>query len=80
LRPWPGCETIDSTPQGGYKFQERKRLGLSAAKYGELVGVSMLTIYNWEKGVLHPPRARLEKWLAVKGIGKGKAEKMLGLG
>lgn len=29
---------------------ERDRLGLSAANYGKLVGVSMLTVYNWEKG------------------------------
>ncbi len=58
---------------------ERKRLGLSAAKYAELVGVSMLTIYNWEKGVSVPREGALEKWLAVKGIGKAKAEKQLGL-
>jgi DNA-binding transcriptional regulator YiaG len=58
---------------------ERKRLGLSAAKYADLVGVSMLTIYNWERGQSVPREAALEKWLAVKGIGRAKAEKRLGL-
>ena len=31
---------------------QRSRLGLSAADYGKLVGVSGLTIYNWEHGTL----------------------------
>ncbi len=59
---------------------ERARLGLSAANYAQLVGVSMLTIYNWEKGQSVPRESALEKWLAVRGIGKAKAEKRLGLG
>ena len=29
---------------------QRSRLGLSAADYAKLIGVSPLTIYNWEKG------------------------------
>ena len=57
---------------------ERKRLELSAADYGELVGVSQLTIYNWEKGKTKPRAAQLDKWLAVKGIGKRKAWARLG--
>ena len=57
---------------------ERERLELSAADYGELVGVSGLTIYNWEKGRTSPRQAQLEKWLAVRGIGKRKAWKALG--
>ncbi len=35
---------------------QRSRLGLSAADYGKLVGVSGLTIYNWEHGSLPPPQ------------------------
>jgi DNA-binding transcriptional regulator YiaG len=57
---------------------ERERLELSAADYGELVGVSHLTIYNWEKGKTKPQAAQLEKWLTVKGIGKRKAWRRLG--
>ena len=60
-------------------FAERERLELSAADYGNLVGVSMLTIYNWEKGKSFPREALLEKWLKVKGIGKREAWKRLDL-
>jgi DNA-binding transcriptional regulator YiaG len=60
-------------------FAERERLELSAADYGELVGVSALTIYNWEKGKTKPREAQLQKWLAVRGIGKRKAWKSLGI-
>ena len=38
----------------------------------------MLTIYNWEKGKTRPQAKQLEKWLAVKGIGKRKAWGRLG--
>jgi DNA-binding transcriptional regulator YiaG len=70
---------IEEVPEFSGKaiLAERKRLGLSAAKYGKLVGVSMLTIYNWEKGKSVPRGPALEKWLAVRGIGKAKAEKQL---
>lgn len=57
---------------------ERERLGLSASDYGDLVGVSMLTIYNWEKGRSIPREKALEKWLAVKDIGRATALKRLG--
>jgi DNA-binding transcriptional regulator YiaG len=56
---------------------ERKRLGLSAKKYADLVGVSMLTVYNWEKEKSAPRGMALEKWLAVKGIGKAAALKRI---
>ena len=58
---------------------ERDRLELSAARYGQLMGVSMLTVYNWEKGKSFPREPQLEKWLQVKGIGKREAWKRLGL-
>lgn len=32
----------------------RKRLGLSAEKFGRLLGVSERTIRNWEKGLAWP--------------------------
>ena len=52
---------------------QRTRLGLSAADYGKLVGVSPLTIYNWEKGVSRPRKAQLAALVAVRGIGKKEA-------
>ena len=52
---------------------QRSRLGLSAADYGKLVGVSGLTIYNWEHDKSRPRKAQLTALVAVRGIGKGQA-------
>jgi DNA-binding transcriptional regulator YiaG len=49
---------------------QRTRLGLSAADYGKLVGVSPLTIYAWEQGKSRPRKAQLAALVAVRGIGK----------
>ena len=58
---------------------DRKRLGISARDYGDLVGVSMLTIYNWEKGKSKPRAKQLAAWAKVRGIGKREALKRLEL-
>ncbi len=58
-------------------ISQRKRLGLSAADYGKLVGVSPLTIYNWEKGKNRPQAAQLAALVAVRGIGKREAMQRL---
>ena len=52
---------------------QRQRLGLSAADYGALVGVSGLTVYNWEQGKARPRKAQLAALVAVRGIGKREA-------
>jgi DNA-binding transcriptional regulator YiaG len=60
---------------------QRRRLGLSAADYGRLVGVSALTIYNWESGKSHPRHAQFAGLVAVRGIGKREAaERLASLG
>jgi len=59
-------------------YEERQRLELSAKDFGELLSVSGLTIYNWEKGKAKPQRKQLAAWEALKGIGKQKAWKQLG--
>ncbi len=56
---------------------QRQRLGLSAANYGKLVGVSGITIYNWEHGSTTPRQAQLAALVAVRGIGKREALKKL---
>ena len=56
----------------------RGKLGLSAAKYADLVGVSGLTIYNWEKGKTRPRASQMEKLAAVRGLGKREVAKRLG--
>jgi len=58
--------------------EERARLELSAKDYGRLIGVSHLTIYNWEHGRSKPRARQLEAWLSVRGISKREAWKRLG--
>ena len=58
---------------------DRKRLGLSARDYGRLVGVTGLTIYNWEHGKSKPSAERLVAWAEVRGIGKREAQRRLEL-
>jgi len=52
---------------------QRERLGFSAADYAKLVGVSSLTIYNWEQGKTRPRKEQLAALVAVRGIGKREA-------
>ena len=47
----------------------RAKLGLSAAHYGHLVGVSGQTIYHWEQGKARPRAAQLEGLAAVRDLG-----------
>jgi len=56
----------------------RARLGLSAKDYGQLVGVSGLTIYAWEQGKSRPRRTQIAKIVAVRGIGIREALRRLG--
>ena len=58
---------------------QRERLGLSAADYAKLVGVSGLTIYNWEHGKSRPRKEQLAALVAVRGIGKREAARRLEL-
>jgi transcriptional regulator with XRE-family HTH domain len=53
---------------------------LSAKDYGKLMGVSGLTIYNWEAGKSKPRRSQLPKIVSVRGIGKREAMQRLGMG
>jgi DNA-binding transcriptional regulator YiaG len=56
---------------------QRSRIGFSAADYGKLVGVSGITVYNWEHGTSRPRKAQLAALIAVRGIGKREALKKL---
>ena len=57
----------------------RERLGLSAANYGRLAGLSAQTIYSYESGKSKPRPAQLAKLVAVRGLGKWEAERRLAL-
>ena len=52
---------------------QRDRLGLSQVDYAKLVGVSSLTIYNWEHGKTRPRNEQLAALVAVRGVGKREA-------
>ncbi|MBL0390211.1 helix-turn-helix domain-containing protein [Ramlibacter monticola] len=48
----------------------RKKLGLSAADFGALVGVTGQSIYKWESGEARPRARQLEAIASIRGIGK----------
>jgi transcriptional regulator with XRE-family HTH domain len=90
----PGAAISESTGGGGgggaviegARFRamgvkaHRAKLGLSAADYAKLVGVSPLTIYHWEHGKARPRnKETLGKWLAIRGLGKREALERLGI-
>ena len=72
-------QAASDDPLEGIRFSaksvkaQRQRLGLSALDYGKLVGVSPLTIYNWEHGSSRPRQTQLAALIAVRGIGKREA-------
>lgn len=57
---------------------QRKRLGLSAEAFGNLVGVTGHTVYKWEHGASRPRSRKLAAIAAVRGIGKTEAKARLG--
>lgn len=57
--------------------QHRKRLGLSAADCGKLLGVSALSVYKWEQGSARPRAKYLPAIAALRGMGKREAARRL---
>ena len=57
--------------------KHRAKLGMSAADYGLLAGVSGLTIYNWEKGNSNPRSKQLLAWSEIRTLGKREASQKL---
>jgi DNA-binding transcriptional regulator YiaG len=55
----------------------RKKLGLSAAEYGKLAGVSGQSIYTWERGGTRPRATQLESLAEVRTLGKREARARL---
>jgi DNA-binding transcriptional regulator YiaG len=54
-------------------ISQRRRLGISAADYGKLIGVTGHTIYKWEHGTSRPRRAQLSALASVRRLGKTEA-------
>jgi DNA-binding transcriptional regulator YiaG len=58
---------------------QRKRLALSADAMGKLIGVSGLSIYNWEGGKARPRAKHLAAIGALKTLGKKGAAAVLAM-
>ncbi len=61
----------------GWMSKHREKLALTAADYAALIGVSALTVYNWEKGKTRPQQKQLEAWGAIRNLGKREAWRRL---
>ena len=57
----------------------RERVGLSAADYSKLVGVTAQTVYSWEQGKSKPRDEQLAALVAVRDLGMREALKRLEL-
>lgn len=76
-RPRPTAPSEAGEPEAaGLRFRangmaaNRKRLGLSAADFGLLVGATGQSIYAWEAGKAKPRPRALAAIAALRGIGK----------
>lgn len=55
----------------------RKKLGITQAQMGQVLGVSTLSVYKWESGQVMPRQTQQEKILALKKVGKRAVVKLL---
>lgn len=68
-----------SKPNDEHRFSarsvkaQRRRTGLSAADYAKLIGVSPLTVYNWEHNKSRPRNGQFAALVALRGLGKREA-------
>lgn len=60
----------------GFK-KHRERLGLSAARVGKILGVSQLSVYNWENGKTKPQAKQFLAIAQLRKMGKRDANRRL---
>jgi len=56
---------------------QRRRLGLSAAECGLLIGASAQSVYNWEEGKARPRAQHLPAIFALRSLGRRQANEIL---
>ena len=56
---------------------QRKRLGLTAAECGLLIGASAQSVYNWEEGKVRPRAQQLPAIFALRNLGRREANEIL---
>lgn len=70
------AEATDSEPATVTRYSAknlaalRKKLGLSAADFGKLLGVSGASIYLWEEGKIRPREKNMPAIAQVRAMGK----------
>ena len=80
----PVAANEDSAPSGT-RFSaksmaaQRKRLGLSAAECGLLIGASAQSVYNWEEGKVRPRAQHLPAIFALRNLGRRQANEIVGM-
>lgn len=83
LKKAGSVQSVEEDPLAGVRFSsrsvrsQRQRLGLSAADYAKLVGVSPLAVRHWESGRSRPRKAQLAALVSVRGISKDEALRRL---
>lgn len=55
----------------------RKKLGLSAADMGRLLGVSAQSVYHWESGKTKPRASQLQSIAKLRKMGKRQIQAMM---
>lgn len=76
-------QSKSAEPKGNLRFRasgmaaNRKRLGLSAADFGLLVGASGQSVYLWEQGKSRPNDKSLAAISALRGVGKREVAERL---
>lgn len=58
-------DTDPSPPTGAWLAVDRKVLGISQQHMADLLGISHLTIRNWERGRLSPGAGVMRDWAAL---------------
>lgn len=82
-KPRPTPAAAEPADGKGVRFSakglasNRRRLGLSAADLGLLVGASGQSVYLWENGKTQPRAKQLPAIAALRGIGKREAAERL---
>jgi len=69
--PEVGAERMRFTAKG--LRSQRKRLKLSVADYGKLIGVTGQTIYNWEGETSRPGKQQLARIASLRHMGRRDA-------
>jgi DNA-binding transcriptional regulator YiaG len=79
----PAASAAENEDVEGLRFRaegmasNRKRLGLSAADFGLLVGATSQSIYSWEQGKSKPRAKALAAIAALRGVGKREVARRL---